>query len=248
MENENYILFEDYIANQLSKEEAANFEFRLKTEPEFNQAFNTYKELSFFLEDKVKNEEESKTFQNNLERISKSYFNKEEEVLERKTTTKTFQLFKYAIAACVVLLFGIFTFNQFSNPSFSDYNHYDSISLTVRGQQDELLKTAEDAFNNKNFAKAEQAFKSLIAADNDNAELKLYRGISNIELNNFEIADSLLKDLSNGSSAYKQKVIWYLALSKLKQNDNAACLDILRTISEDSEDYKRAQKLINKLD
>ena len=59
---------------------------------------------------------------------------------------------------------------------------------------------------------------------------------------------SLLKDLSNGSSAYKQKAIWYLALSKLKQNDDAVCLDILRTISEDSEDYKRAQKLINKLD
>jgi len=248
MQDQNYILFESYLSSELSDDEVADFETRLKTDLEFNQTFKTYKELSSFLEHKFENKDTSKAFQNNLEQISNAYFNKNEEVSESKKTTKTFQFYKYAIAACVVVLFGIFTFNQFSNAKFSDYNNYDSISLTVRGNQNELLQTAENAFNNKDFAKAEEAFKSLIANDKDNSELKLYRAIANIELDNFEISDSLLKDLSKGNSAYKYKATWYLALSKLKQKNNKASLEILKTIPEATDNYKDAQKLIDKLD
>lgn len=248
MQDQNYILFESYLSKELTAEEVAIFESRLITELEFNQAFNTYKDLSSFLEHKFETEDASNVFQNNLKKISNTHFNKEETISESKKSTKTFQFYKYAIAACIVALFGIFTFNQFSNPSFSDYNTYENISLTVRGEQDELLKTAENAFNNKDFAKAEETFKSLIVSDNDNSELKLYRAIANIELDNFEIADSLLENLRKGNSAYKNKAIWYLALSKLKQKNNKTSLEILKTIPEDADDYNQAQKLIDKLD
>lgn len=248
MEDQDYILFESYLSNELSIDEEATFESRLKTEPKFNQAFNTYKELSCFLEHKFDKEAESNAFQENLKKISNNHFNNLETIQEKKSTSKTFHLFKYAIAASVALLFGIFTFNQFTNPTYSDFANYDTISLTVRGDNAELLQTAETAFNNKNFVKAEDAFKNLIELDNENAELKLYRAISNIELNNFEIADGLLEDLKAGKSAYKYKGTWYLALSKLKQEKDASCLEILKTIPEDADDYKQAQKLIKKLD
>jgi len=248
MNDQNFILFESYLSKVLSKDETLVFESRLKTEPEFKQAFNTYKELSSFLEHKFENEAASNAFQNNLQKISKAHFNKKEVVLESKKPTKMFQFYKYAIAACIVVLFGIFTFNQFSNPSFSDYNNYDSISLTVRGVQDELLKTAEDAFNNKDFAKTEEVFGQLLEKDHSNKEYQLYKGIALIELNKFKEADSLFGKLSNETSAYKNKAIWYLALSKLKQENYDACLDILKTLPEDADDYKRAQKLIDKLD
>ena len=42
--------------------------------------------------------------------------------------------------------------------------------------------------------------------------------------------------------------MWYLALSKLKQDNLEACKNVLKNISEDAEDYKQAQKLLNKLD
>ena len=248
MEDQNYILFESYLSNELSVDEVTTFELGLKTEPEFNQAFKTYKKLASFLEHKFENEDASNAFQNDLQKISNDHFNKKETVLESKKPAKTVQLYKYAIAACVVALFGIFTLNQFSNPSFNDYNNYDSISLTVRGEQDELLKTAENTFNNKDFAKAEEAFKSLIATDNNNAELKLYRAVANIELDNFEMAESLLTKIKEGNSAYKNKATWYLALSKLKQKKHKACLEFLKRIPEDADDYEQAQKLINKLD
>ncbi|MFG6685009.1 tol-pal system YbgF family protein [Mariniflexile sp. HNIBRBA6329] len=244
MEDQDYILFENYLLGNLSKEDINAFELRLETDSKFKESFNTYKELSSFLEHKFENEEASTVFQNNLKNISKTYFEKQ----ESPSKLMRFKPWQYAMAASIALLFGIVLFNNLSDPSYADYANYDSISLTVRGEQDALLKTAENAFNAKDFAKAEAAFKSLLVADKDNAELQFYRAVSNIELNHFEMAENTLTGIAKGQSAYKNKAIWYLALSKLKQEEYHECLEILKTIPEDAEDYKQAQKLIKKLD
>ncbi len=244
MEDQKYILFESYLSKELSEDEITAFESRLKNESDFNQAFNTYKELTSFLEHKHDNEVASTAFQNNLKTISNTYF-------ENKETDKKVVRFKpwqYAMAASIVLLMGIFTFNNFSNPSFNDYNNYETISLIVRGEQEDLLKAAENAFNNKDFAEAEVVFGELLAKDDSNKELQLYRSITLLELDKFDEADSLFGRLSNSPSVYKNKAIWYLALSKLKQKNHDACLEILKTIPEDADDYIQAQELIKKLD
>ena len=152
------------------------------------------------------------------------------------------------MAASVLLFISIVLFNNLTNPVYSDYSNYASISFTVRGEQNALLKTAENAFNTKDFAKAEEAFKSLILLDKDNAEIKLYSAIANIELNNYETAEKLLTTLQKGQSVYKNKATWFLALSKLKQKEHYDCLEILKTIPKDADEYKEAQKLIKKLD
>lgn len=246
MEEQDYILYEKYLSGDMSKEELEPFEERLKTDLDFNNAFQLYKETASFLKHTFENEDARNAFKENLQKISKAHFSKTDENQGKKT--KTFNLYKYAIAACVVLLFGLFMFNHFSAPTYSDYSNYGTISLTVRGENDALLQTAETAFNNKDFAKADKAFKSLMVLDENNTELKLYRAIANIELDNFEIADVLLDNLQNGDSVYKYKATWYLALSKLKQHETEECLDILKTIPKDAEEYEEAQKLIKKLD
>jgi predicted Zn-dependent protease len=242
MEDQDYILFENYLLGDLSKEDIIAFEIRLEKDSKFKESFNTYKELNSFLEYKFENEEASTTFQNNLKNISKTYFEKQE------VPKKRFKPWQYAMAATIALLIGITMFNNLSTPVYSDYSNYNSISLTVRGDQDALLKTAENAFNAKDFAKAESAFKSLMVIDKDNAELQFYRAVANLELNKFDTAESLLISLKNGQSAFKNKAIWYLALSNLKQKEYNECLEILRTIPEDADDYNKAQKLIKKLD
>ncbi|NOY47641.1 MAG: hypothetical protein GXO84_05510, partial [Chlorobi bacterium] len=102
--------------------------------------------------------------------------------------------------------------------------------------------------NSANYAEADKAFKKLLELDGNNAELQFYRAIANIELDKFEVSDLLLQKLSKGNSAYKNKATWYLALSKLKQKENEECISILKTIPEDAEDYKQAQKLLKKLE
>lgn len=242
MKDQDYILFENYLLGDLSKEDINTFESRLESDSGFKDSFNTYKELSSFLEHKFENEAASTAFKNNLKNISKTYFGRQE------IPKKRFKPWQYAMAATIALLIGITVFNNLSTPVYSDYSNYESISLTVRGEKDALLNTAENAFNTKDFAKAEEAFKSLMVIEKDNVELQFYRAVSNLELNKFEIAESLLTSLSKGQSAYKNKAIWYLALSNLKQKEYDDCLEILKTIPEDADDYNKAQKLIKKLD
>ena len=244
MNDQDYILFETYLKGELSREELTVFESRLKTDLEFNEAFNSYKEISSFLEYKFQNEEASNEFTKNLEKISNSYFNK----VEIKNKGKTFQFYKYAIAASIILLFSVFIFNQFSNPTYSDFSNYDTISLTVRGDNDAAFKKAENAFNIKDFKNAKKAFTELINNDSNNSELKLYSAISSIELGDFASAEALLEDLKEGNSVFKNKAIWFLALSKLKQNDNKACAEILKTIPEEAENYNQANKLLKRLE
>lgn len=243
MNDQDYILFEEYLSGTLSETDKIAFEIRLQEDLKYKESFRTYKELSSFLEQKFENEDESKVFQTNLENISKNYF--EKEISPRKLLpVKPWQ---FAAAASVLLLIGVFVFNNISNPVYEDFSNYDTISLTVRGEQDALLKTAENAFNSNDFKKADEAFKSLVLLDNENAELKFYRALSNLELNKFDIAENLLIDVSSGQSVFKNKAIWYQALSKLKQKEYEECLEILRTLPQEAEDYEAAQKLIQDL-
>lgn len=241
MEEQDYILFDQYLLNDLSAEEREVFQERLNSDVEFNKSFNTYKELSHFLENKF----EANDFKSTLESISNKHFIQTETIVETKRKTSVFRL---AIAASVIIFLGVFTYNQFSDPTYSDFADYDSIDLTVRGNQDELLTKAEKAFNNKKYEEAELLFNQILMKDPSNLEVELYKSITLIETGQSSEADELLWGISKTNSAYKNKAKWYWALSKLKQKENEACVEILKTILEDAEDYKQAQKLLNKLE
>ncbi|MCK4561494.1 MAG: hypothetical protein KAT78_01180 [Flavobacteriaceae bacterium] len=243
MDNQNYILFEDYLNGTLAQNEKTSFEERLKKDTLFNNEFNTYKELSSFLKNKFENEEASISFKANLKNISNKHFEKQ------KPSKKIIQFkpWQYAIAASFLLFFGIQYFNS-TTPNYNNFTSYDTISLIVRGSQNELLSNAEKAFNENDFAKSEIYFTQLLETNIDNNELKLYKAFSQIELNKFKDADTTLSILSKGNSVYKNKATWYLALSKLKQKDYKACLAILKTIDTEADDYKNAKKLLKKLE
>lgn len=244
MEEKDYLLFENYLSGDLSSEEKQQFEKLLTEDASVNRAFETYKDIASHLEQSISNEEQSNLFKENLQTISEDYFNVE----QTETKTKRIKPWNLAIAASVVLLLGFFIFNQFSTPTYSDYNDFEVISLTERGGQDELLKVAELAFNNKNYDKAAAAFNTLLENDSSNNELKLYSAISNIEIGNYKVSDILLEEITQGKSIYVEQAKWIYALSQLKQKRYGECIEVLKTISEESENYDKAQKLIKKLD
>ena len=249
MEEQDYILFEDYLSGNLDKDATNAFETRLETDKAFKQSFRIYKDISVHLDHEIGNEEKTMDFRVNLDSISHNYFSKLNAQQEEVETKKPFSFYKLAIAASIALLLGFFVFNQFSgDPSYSDFANYDQISLTVRGENDALLKEAETAFNTKNYEEAELLFNQILEEDSSNTEIQLYKSITLIETNQFSEADELLKAISEGNSIYKNKAMWYLALSKLKQDNLEACKNVLKNISEDAEDYNQAQKLLNKLD
>ena len=259
MEEQVYIEFESYLSEDMPVEERQVFEAKLKNNEALNKAFTIYKDLSNHLERKFDIAKDRIAFKENLQTISNKHFNKDmeeesifidetEAVHKEKPGILKSKPFIFAIAASLLLLLGFTFFQQFSSPSFNDYNNYQKISLTVRGDDDQLIKSAENSFNSRDFENAVTGFEALTEKDPTNSEYQLFYAISLMELNKFEKADAIFGKIAEGNSVYKQQAVWYHALSKLKQENMEASIWLLESIPETSDMYKKAQKLLKKLD
>lgn len=246
MKEQDYILFEDYLEGTLSPTEKNEFERRLADDEKFEQSFLTYKELSGFLDNKFEDKNPDNQFKENLKNISNTYFNKTENKSSKRGTIR-FKPWQYAIAASIVVIFGLLVIMNDSTPAYADYADFNNISLTERGENDELLSKAEKTFNEGNYEEAIQYFDQILIEDANYKEIQLYKSIALIETNQYDDADELLSVLSTGTSVFKYDAMWYLALSKLKQKKYEQCRIILERIPEDAEVYKKAQKLLSKL-
>lgn len=241
MNEERYILFDQYLQDELSAEEKMKFEKDLSEDVELASEFAIFKELQEHLGNKFGNETELNAFKDNLKTISGEHF--------KVNKPKVFRLkpWHYAAAASITLLFGLFLFNADSNPGFEDYHQYENAYFTERGTVDGDLKQAEEAFNAKQYAAAVPLFEAVLKETNT-PEIKYFYGVSLLESNNIAAAEIVFDELQSGASIYKNKAIWNLALLKLKQKDYKSCKKILKTIPEDYEDYGRVQELLDKLD
>lgn len=240
MNEERYITFENYLSNELSTEEKTNFEKQLVEDPELASAFEVYKELNLHLENKFGNANELKSFKKNIKSISKEHFK------TKKSKVIGLKPWQYAIAASVAILVGLFVFQNI-NPSFEDYNNPENAYFTERGDANENLKLAQDAFNAKNYKEAIPYFEAILNSTKS-PEIQYFYAISLLEDNQFQKAENNLLELKSGTSIYKNKATWYLALSKLKQKEYKSCKEILLTIPDDFEDYDQVQELLNELD
>jgi len=237
----NYIVFDQYLQEELSVEEKLNFEKQLAEDQELASAFEVFKDMQTQLDVKFGFEEERNAFKDNLKVISKEKFT------AKKVKVINFRLLSYLVAASVVLFLGLFLFNSNSNPNFEDFNQHENAYFTERGVAVADLKQAETAFNAKKYEVAIPLFEAVLKGKKT-PEIQYFYGISLLETNKTKEAEVVFEELKSGHSVYKNKAIWNLALSKLKQEDYKACKNILLTIPSDYENYEEVQKLLKKLD
>ncbi|TPD65336.1 tetratricopeptide repeat protein [Flavobacterium microcysteis] len=239
MNEEAYIRFESYLNNEMLEQERLDFELELRDNSELKESFELYKETTAFVKQKFS--PETTEFKKNLESISDGYF------VEGKKKTKVFSIrpWHYAAAASVLVLLGTWIFSNNSMPEYSDYSQHENASFVERGASNEELKNAQDFFNKKEYAKAVTAFEKM--GNLDNPEYQYFYAIALIETSQYKKAETLLNGIRQGTSVYKDKATWYLALSKLKQHDFEGSKILLRQIPRDAEDYDKAQELIQHL-
>ncbi|NJM80260.1 MAG: tetratricopeptide repeat protein [Flavobacterium sp.] len=242
MKEDMYIAFENYLQNEMTVEEQNNFESQLQNDADFKEKFELYKQTAQFLETKFSKETE--VFKSNLKSISKEYVSKEVNLGK----PKVIPLFSkwYAVAATVVIFISVWFFMQNSTPEYGNYNQHEKAHFTERSEVNENLKLAQEAFNAKEYEKALGFFES-ISKENLSEEGNLFYAISLLETNQYEKSEAILENLKDGNSVYKEKAIWYLGLSKLKQKKYEECKTILETLSNNAEDYDKAQQIIKKL-
>ena len=241
MNEERYILFDQYLQGEMTLEERNSFEKEVSENAELAAEFKTFKEVLVQLENKFGHEQEREAFKENLSDISDKHFNK------NRSKVVLMRPWYYAVAASVAILFGLFFFDYNQNPSFNDYNHPGQAHFTERSNTNENLIKAEKAFNDRKFNEAIPFFENVLK-DNKSSEIQYYYGVSLLQISNYKKAEGVFNELKSVNSVYKDKSLWNLALIKLRQKDYAGSRQILQTISQDYEDYDEVQELLDALD
>lgn len=240
MNEERYIVFDQYLQGELTVDEKNNFEKQLTDDTEFASEFESFREMHFQLQNKFGQEAEREVFAQNLTRISDKYFNK------KKARVVSFKPLYFAVAASVAIIFGLFFFDYNHYPNFEDYDHPESAYFTERGVSEETLKRAENDFNGKRYEKAIPLFEAILK-ENNSPEIRYFYAVSLVQVDKYAKAEIIFKELEYGNSVYKEKAKWNLALSKLKQGKYQDCKEILLTISQDYEDYDEVERLLEEL-
>ena len=241
MNEEQYIVFDQYLQGELSREAQLIFEKDLAENPELAASFQIFQEAQAHLSSKFGIEQERNAFIANLKTIASN----QSETNRLKVVF--FKPWMYAVAASVVVVMGLFVFEFSSNPNFEDYNQHENAYFMERSEPNTTLKEAEIAFNAKEYATAISIFEALLKV-NKTPEIQYFYGIALLENNNIKESEVVFKALQSGNSIYVNKAIWSLALAKLKQKDYTSCKEILLTIPSDYENYDQVQDLIQQLD
>lgn len=239
MNEERYILFDQYLQGEMTVEEKDNFEKQLSEDHELSSEFETFKEVQLRLKTKFEFEDEREAFKANLTEISDKHFN------TNKPKVVLMRPWYYAAAASVIILFGLFFFD-YNNPSFADYDNPETASFVERGDTNQALIGAQTAFNDGKYAAAIPLFEEILK-ENKTPEIQYFYGVALLEESKYPKAESVFNELKSGTSAYKDKATWSLALSKLKQKKYRECKEILETISQDYENYDDVEKLLDEL-
>jgi cytochrome c-type biogenesis protein CcmH/NrfG len=241
MNEDRYIIFDQYLQNEMNAEEKADFEKQISGNEEFALEFAAFKTAHAQLENKFGIAAEREAFKNNLARISDKHFNKE------SSKVIAFKPWNYAVAASIVVLVGLFFFNYMQKPVYEDFNQHEQAYFTERSTENTTLKQAETAFNEERFKEAIPLFETILK-QKKTPEIQYFYGISLLETNKTKKAATVFEELSSGTSVYKDKATWNLALVKLKQKNYIECKEILLTIPQDYEDYVDVQVLLKELE
>ncbi|PTS93043.1 hypothetical protein DBR27_18970 [Flavobacterium sp. HMWF030] len=240
MNEERYILFDQYLQGEMTVEEKNSFEKQLSEDHEMASEFETFKDVQLQLKNKFEYDEEREVFKANLTSISDKHFN------VSKPKVVLMKPWYYAAAASIIILFGLFFFD-YNNPTFDDYNNPETASFVERGDSDTNLIEAQAAFNDGKYDVAIPLFEAILKVNNT-PEIQYFYGVSLLEESKYPKAEIIFNELIAGTSVYKEKAKWSLALSKLKQKKYKQCKEILQTISQDYENYDDVEQLLDELD
>ena len=245
-----YLIIEKYLQKELETEALLNFEKRLKEDVNFAKEVALYIEVNNTLTSRFSNYKEENNLRNTLEDLGAIHINNIEKVIPEKEV-KVFSLMKYSkylVAASLVLFASLVWMNNDKNSlNYNDYANHDTLELVVRGNNNTHLLKAEKAFNTQNYVLAQSELELLLQEDATKVELQLYLAICLVEQNKFELADSILTKIIKGNTIYKNKAIWNLGLSKLKQKDYPSCKTVLTSLPKSADDYMQAAKILKKL-
>lgn len=226
MEEQDYILIEQYLQGDLTAAQRADFEARLAAEPTLADAFAERRLLNAHLQ--AAGQEEA--LRGTLEQLGNKHFSVPEAKVRTLGGNRRW-LYGVAVAAVIalaVLLGGPWLFPGGNN--YEQFAQHAPLSLTERGASPQLAAQAEATFNAGQFRAAVPLLQEYLTVQADDERAQLALGISLLETDKDEEAIVIFERIAEGNSSLAPYGNWYLALAAVKRGDDANAIKYLDLI------------------
>jgi tetratricopeptide (TPR) repeat protein len=229
---------EKFLANELEPVEWAAFKKELKSNPDLAMEM----QLSESIDSALKSDEIIDLRQKLIKAIVAGRAVEEDVPVVRMHKRKWW----YAAASLVALFAVAATLFMQTNRAvstdslFAEYYNSENIIDQTRGDQN--LVEAVIKFQQKDFQKASELFKSILDKDNANVAVWFYYGISNIETKNYNNAIKAFNTIiTQNDNLYIEHAEWYSGLCYLKINQRDKAIDQFVVVASNPDNFHRQE-------
>jgi predicted Zn-dependent protease len=233
-----------YIDDEMQADERLAFEQALQQDEGLRNEVKLCRELQESLRLKFYPDEGEQALRASLVQIQPAFFKPHTKIISFSPGRISWRI---ASVAAVILLV-LFIWQPWKEDLYHQFASTKMISIAERGTvADSLLQQVTEKFNARNFAEAIPDFGNLLRREPGNAYIQFYYAIALLEAN--QVADSRNRFalLYDSSSAFRYDAAFYLALSYLKEKDNAVARQWLQKIPSEAAIYSKARTLLEKL-
>lgn len=163
-----------------------------------------------------------------------------------------FQWLKYAAVALLLLLPGYFIYNRLNiinKDALFDYyfTPYEDVLTTRAGELPPgVITEGMVQYNDGNYRAAAVHFDEILRADPDHRLVRLYAGISYLQMDSTTKAAGYFSYMANEHGMFQEQALWYLALTYLKSGNVPGCTRVLTELAKQNGPYRaRARELLN---
>ncbi|GGB79001.1 tetratricopeptide repeat protein [Dyadobacter sediminis] len=250
-EEERIQLLDDYLHKRLTAKQRSDFQQKLASDPGLQKEL----EIHELLMNGITLESKKTHFRKHLADLRKEapVVPLQDPVVKK---SRRMPVWGWAAGLAAMLLTGIFFW--WERPSSGEnlftryYEPYPSTVLASVTRGDTLAswqQLAVRSYENNDYQKAIPLLKKLASGQADSTGWLLILGISYLETDQYQLAESSLKKVVHDPDSlfYKQGQ-WYLALTYLKQNKTAPAKSVLQELGKQSGIYARkANQLLSEL-
>lgn len=231
-------LIEKYFEKNLSEEEKIRFDKMLIEDVDFKNEFEFYSELknAVTVSERQKIKKEIQQF----------------EAIEDKPVFTLKRYFPYAAILLIMVSFWVyFVINRPNNDNLylTYFEAYPNIEISNTRSEPNEKSVIDDAFiayDTEDFKKANELFDLALKISNTDY-IQFYKAISLMKLNQHKEALKLF-EVTNWTTSYKEKSMWFQSLCYLKLNQTKEAKTMLSILSKKySFKNKEAKELLSKL-
>ncbi len=244
---------DQYLNQQLKDEALRDFESKMNSDAELKKEVELqallHRGINKFAEDDMRSA---------LKRMRTEVLTEESgatgsaKVVSLGQKKKSSSVFKWGIAAAIVMAIGLalFLFDNDPTASSSDLyaSYYSPFSEEINARNSTVASTviqASQLYKEANYEAALPLFLQSLSAEPNNAELQLATGICQLELQRYEKAIQTFKAVDN--PLFIDQAQWYLAMTLLKKNDVGQVKKVLENIKNGDFKYEEAQEILGKM-